>query len=233
MIDRRALLGAYEEFAEALLHPYEIGEVLYRLTDRVVEVLEVDAAAVLLARDGQDLSLVAASDRRVAAIEDQQRAMGSGPSHDAFRDNRQVRLADVRDDCPWTGLCEVVLEQGMQAVAGLPMPVGDRRIGAVGLYRSRPGPWSDEEIRVAQMLANMASGYILNNLELSEAKSEAEQLQTALDSRVVVEQAKGVVAGRHRIAPNDAFARLRDHAIEVDEPLHVVCHRVVEGSLDL
>lgn len=233
MVDRLALLGAYEDFAEALLGPYEIGDVLYRLTDRVVEVLSIEGAGVCLARDGGDLKLITSSDRRAAAIEDQQVAMSDGPCHEAFRSNRQVRISDLREDCPWPGYCEVALRQGMHAVASLPMPVGERRLGALDLYRVEPTPWNDDEIRVAQVLANMASGYILNNLELSQSRTLTEQLQSALDSRVIVEQAKGVLSGRTGITTNEAFSRLRDHARTTNAKLRDVCRRVVEGELDL
>ncbi|HKJ54802.1 MAG TPA: GAF and ANTAR domain-containing protein [Nitriliruptoraceae bacterium] len=231
MINQSALLDVYEDFAAALLHAYDIGEMLYRLTDQVVEVLDVDGAGVALARDGQALAYVTASDERVAAIEEFQADSESGPCHAAFSANEQVRVDDVRVSDRWPAYGEVAASRGLLAVASLPMPVGERRIGAMDLYRETAGPWSDEVVRVAQVLANMASGYVLNNLELSESRTLAQQLQTALDSRVVIEQAKGVVAERRHVSPNDAFARLRDHARNSNQKLHEVCQQVVDREL--
>ena len=233
MVNHTALLSLFGEFAEALLAPYEIGDVLYRLTDGVVDVLDVDGAGVSLARDGERLEFVTATDHRAAAVEEVQVAGAVGPCWDAFRGNKQIRIDDLRDDSPWTGFNEQALAHGIHAVAALPMPVAAQRIGALGLYRERPGPWSDEELDVGQMLANMASGYVINNLQLSESRTIAEQLQVALDSRVIVEQAKGVLAGRRGISPLEAFGLLRDHARANREKVHDVSRRVVDGALSL
>ncbi len=229
MVDREALLGVYESFAEALLHAYEIGEVLYALTDRVVAVLHVAGAGVWLA-DERGLTPVTASDATASAIQDRQRAIDAGPCHDAHRHNRQVRIADLRAGGPWPRAHEVALARGMHAVAALPMPVGDRRIGAMALYRREPAAWGEWEVRVGQVLANMASGYVLRNLELSESRTLADQLQTALDTRVVVEQAKGILSAHWDISTDEAFTRLRARAGRDGLSLHEACRRVVRAT---
>lgn len=232
MVDHDALLQCYEDLGEALLEPYDIGEMLYRITDQVVHVLGIDGAGISLARDGQALTFVTASDRRVAGVEDHQVSKGEGPCQDAFATGRQVHVADLRRDPPWPGYAATAMAHGLHAVAGLPMPVSSRRIGAMDLYRAEPGPWAPEDLRVAQVLANMTSGYILHNMELSQSRTLATQLQEALDSRIIIEQAKGIVAARHEITPNAAFERLRRLARNSNRRLHQVCRDIVAGDLD-
>ncbi|MBY5163191.1 GAF and ANTAR domain-containing protein [Salsipaludibacter albus] len=233
MLNHAALLRAYEGYARALLQTYDIGEMLYRLTDQVVEVLEIDGAGVVLADDDDQLALVSTTDKRVATLQELQLENGRGPSIQAFHDNAQVASSDLAADDRWPELAAAARDQGLAAVAGLPMPVHEQRIGALDLWTVEPHDWTDEELRVGQVLANMASGYVLNNLELSESRDLAQQLQHALDSRVIVEQAKGIVAGKLDITPSDAFGLLRRHARSTSTKLHHVCQRIVDGDLDL
>lgn len=233
MLDHAALLRAYEGYAQALLRTYDIGEMLYRLTDQVVEVLDIDGAGVVLADDDDRLAAVTATDRRAAVLDEHQLEHEDGPALVAFRDNVQVRIGDLDVDERWPGLSAAARDLGIRAVAALPMPVHARRIGALDLWSVDPHEWTDEELRVGQVLANMASGYVLNNLELSESRDLAEQLQHALDSRVVVEQAKGLVAGRRGITPTEAFDLLRQRARSTSTRLHEVCQGVVDGDLEL
>lgn len=233
MINQSALLDAYEAFGQALLRPFEIGAVLYRLTDQVTEVLDIDGSAVCLANRSDRLEMLSATDHHVAAIEEAQMAAGSGPVHLAYQENDQVCIANVEADGRWPDFVEHCRDRGMRAVAALPMPVDERRIGALSLYRAEAHEWSDDEIQAGQGLANMASAYVLNHQALSESRTLAGQLSSALDSRIIVEQAKGLLAGRHDLTPNEAFGRLRRHARTNGHRLHDVCRRVVEGSLDV
>ncbi len=233
MINQSALLDAYENFGQALLRPFEIGDVLYRLTDQVTEVLDIEGSAVCLANASGALELLSATDHHVAAIEEAQLTGGEGPVHVAYHDNDQVFVADLEAEDRWPDFARHCREHGMQAVATLPMPVGERRIGGLSLYRAEPHEWTDDEIQAGQGLANMASAYVLNHKALSESRTLTGQLSSALDSRIIVEQAKGLLAGRHDITPNKAFGRLRRHARSNGRRLHDVCHEVVEGSLKL
>lgn len=232
MVDRAALLSAFEDYAHALLHPYDIGEMLYRLTDQVVDVLGVDGAGVSIARNDR-LSFLTSTGTAAAVLEEFQSSSGHGPSHLAYREGQQVRVNDLGRTDDWPEYGRVAIEQGLHAVAALPMPVHERRVGALDLYRAEPHEWGDDELRIAQLLANMASGYIRHNVQLSESRSLAEQLQQALDSRIIVEQAKGVLSGRNDIPPNQAFELLRTHARTTSIRLHDVCEHVVEGRLRL
>ncbi len=231
MVHHDALVAAFSDYADAVLAPYRIGDVLHRLIDQAVDVLGVDGAGVSLA-DGDDLVFIAATDASIATIEATQEAGRQGPCHDAYRTGKQVTVNDLAGDRRWPTFGFVAIQAGCRAVAGLPMPSSDRSIGALNLFRNRPHEWSDEELTVGQLLANMASGYVLNQAELSESRTLAAQLQTALDSRIILEQAKGIVAERQGVTPDRAFDLLRQQARSTQTRLVDVCQAVVDTSRD-
>lgn len=233
MADQAALKRAFADFARTISDRYEIGDVLYRLTDQIVDVLEVDGAGVSLGHEADSLRFVTATDDRVSRLEDAQVAARSGPCFDAYRSGDLTVCEDLEAEDRWPSYREAAVGEGFRSVAGIPMPIGERRIGALDLYRSRPGSWDVETLDVAQLLANTASGYILNWQALQESRTLAEQLQRALDSRVVIEQAKGMVAARHEVDPGAAFDILRRRSRSTSTRLHEICRQVVAGELDI
>lgn len=232
MIDHDALVAAFSSYSHALLHSYDIGHVLYRLSDQALDVLGIDGAAVSVVDDEDDdgLTFVSATSARFDTIETTQDINGIGPCHDAFRTGEQITVVDLAEETRWPTYRRVALDNGCRSVAGLPMPIHDRRIGALNLYRDQPHEWETEELHVGQVLANMAAGYIINHAELSESRTVARQLQRALDSRVVIEQAKGMLAARRNISPEEAFDLLRRHARSTNTRLHALCQDVVDGN---
>jgi AmiR/NasT family two-component response regulator len=113
------------------------------------------------------------------------------------------------------------------------MPLGEQRIGALNLYRRNAQEWPADELDDAQLLADMATGYVLNTRVLHEREKLAAQLQHALDSRVIIEQAKGVIAERHRIDTPAAFELLRRHARNQQQKVHDVASAIVDGHLQI
>lgn len=229
MINEDALRSAFSDYSEALLGPYQIGHVLYRLTDQVVDVLGIEGAGVSIAEDDR-LTFVAATDMRVATVEAHQDADGEGPCHDAYTSGERVPVGDLTTETRWPKYVALAIDQGCRAVAGLPMPAASRRIGALNLYRDQPHDWTTEQLEVGQLLANMASGYVINRTEMDDTRNLVEQLQYALDSRVVIEQAKGIVAAQRDITPDAAFEQLRDRARSTSTRLHDVCQQVVDSA---
>lgn len=233
MIDERALRKAFSDYADALLGQYRIGDVLYRLTDQVVEVLGIEGAGVSLLHPKDGLRFVTSSGEGVTRVEREQVQEKQGPCHSAASEGRIVTSRDLRDDDRWPDYADVAIGCGYLAVAGIPMAVGGRSVGAVNLYAARPRVWDERELEVAQLLANVATGYILHIDALERSRTLGEQLERALDSRVIIEQAKGIVAERHGIDVSDAFERLRKHSRSTSTKLHDVCGQVVAGELDV
>lgn len=234
MIDHAALVHAVGDYAQALLTNFDIGSVLYRLTDHVTAVLGADGAGVSLTHDDRDqLAFVAATDGDVVAIEEQQIASQQGPCHEAFRTGELVVVTDLEHDERWPDYRPAAVKAGARAVLGVPMPVEARRIGALNVYRHTPHDWDDAEIEVAQALANMATGYVLTAGALERSSTLAAQLQHALDSRIIVEQAKGMLAERHQIPLAEAFHRLRGHARSQQLRVHGLAQDIVDGTVTL
>ncbi len=232
MVDHLALLDAVDAYADALLNSYEIGDVLFRLTDQVVTVLGVDGAGVSLAQEGEELRPVAATGTAMVALQNHL-VNGRGPSVAAWASGDQVTIDDVTIDTRWPEHNRIALEHDCRSIAALPMPVEAKRLGALEMVRHDAHTWTELEVRVAQVLANMASGYVLNNATLEESRTLSTQLKHALDSRVIVEQAKGMLTERAGITPIEAFELLRRHARTNQVRVHDVCRQLIDGTLDL
>ena len=227
MPDHRSLIRTLSDYARTIVGPYEVIDVLYRLTDQAVDVLGVDSAGVSLDDDG-DLGADTASSGSAAAIEEMQAEVAEGPCYDAHRLGRQVTTADLTKEDRWAEYTPRALEVHCVAAAGIPMWAGDTVIGALNLYRTSPWQWQAEELEIAQVLANMAAGYVVNARTLSASNRLAEQLQRALDSRVVIEQAKGILAGRSGATPQEAFEVMRSYARRHGRKLREVAQEIVE-----
>ena len=233
MADQSALNRAFADYARTIANRYEIADVLYRLTDQVVEVLGVDGAGVSIAdRDG-DLQFVTATDEQVTQVEERQVSAREGPCHEAYTEGKHVCSADLSAEDRWPAYVPEALEQGLRAVAGIPMICDEHRVGALNLYVSAARDWSSDDLDIAQLLADMATGYVVNARTLKEREQLANQLQHALDSRIIIEQAKGIIAERHGIDPAEAFNAIRRHARSTSTNLHDIARATVEGRLRL
>lgn len=206
---------------------------MYRLTDQATEVLKLDGAGVSLADTDGRLQFVSATDERVVRIEEQQILTGQGPCQDAFASGQKVVCADLNSEDRWPDYRGEALTEGCQAVAGIPMFAHDTGIGALNIYKNQPRVWSAEDLQVAQVLAQMATGYVKNLRLLTESQQMSTQLTHALQSRIIIEQAKGVIAEREAITPHDAFERIRHHSRGRQLRVHDVARAVVERVLRL
>lgn len=233
MADLSRLIDVISDYAQTITGDYDIGDVLYRLTDQIVEVLGLDGAGVSLGDADGSLQFISATDDRVVRIEQQQISSGEGPCHDAYITGQLVTSPDLEVEDRWPAYRPVALDQGCAAVAGIPMTANDQGIGAVNLYMQRPRQWEETDLKVAQALANMATGYIKGVRLRSAAESLSRHLQHALDSRVVIEQAKGILAERFKQPPHEVFDQLRHHARTNRTSIHAVARGIVEGTLDL
>lgn len=113
-----------------------------------------------LTHDDERRTFITATDADITAVEEAQVDQGQGPCHDAFHTGTIVAVDDLANEGRWGNYRRVAAERGVRAAAGIPMPVGDRRIGALNLYRREVRVWNAQELDIAQLLADMASGYI-------------------------------------------------------------------------
>ena len=234
MIDHSALRRAVSEYVTTIVGTYGIGEMLYRLTDHAVEALGIAGAGVSVGDAEGRLRFVAATDEDVSRVEADQIDTQQGPCHEAFASGKLVAVTDLATTADrWPDYAPAAIRHGCQAVLGVPMQLEDLPIGAINLYQHAPHEWSDEELETASLFADMAAGYVANLRELANTRQLAQQLQQALDSRIIIEQAKGALARQHRIDLNQAFERLRRHARSRQRKVHDVARDIVDGRLEL
>ena len=226
------LAHAFVELVEAMVSSRDVIDFLHQLCCHAIELLDVAAAGVMLADENSRLVAVAASDERTHALEVFALQHEQGPCPEAYRTGRQLQVAveDVRDR--WPNFAAVVREQGYGWVCGMPLRHGEEILGALNLFRTEAAPLPDSELRVAQALADVATVSLLQRRETAEARRLVAHLQVALNSRVYIEQATGVLAERHALLPDEAFALLRRQARDSNRKLHDIAHEIVHGGSD-
>ena len=233
---RRAdvLAEAFVGLADTLVDDYDIIELLHRLTTYCVRLLPIDAAGILLSDQAGELGVLASSTEQARNVQQFVVDSGEGPGAECFHQSREVAVADLRDDGQrWPEFAAHAEKAGFRAVNSVPMRLRAQTIGALSLFRAEPGLLTAEDVRICQGLADMATISILQERALSQRTVLVEQLQFALTSRVVIEQAKGVLAERCRVDMGEAFTMLRKHARNNNLRLADVAKGVVAGTLEL
>jgi GAF domain-containing protein len=235
-----ALLGSREaqlartlvELADTLVADFDVVELLTLLADRCVEVLDVGAAGLMLASPQGDLHVMASSSETMRLLELFEQQSQEGPCLDCFRSGTAVVNQDLSlDNGRWPKFTPQALTAGFQAVHALPMRLRGTVIGALNLFQYLPGVMPQADLDAAQAFADVATIAILQHRATQEAQILNEQLNFALNSRVVIEQAKGMIAQRRNVSMADAFAILRNHARNHDILLAGVANDVISGAL--
>ena len=231
MADEKTLLDVLARFSTTLAGRYDLPDVLYELSDSVVQVLGASGAGVSLGNEDGELRFVTATDEVIDRVERVQQDTQQGPCHQAYRTNEPVYVIDLGAVDDWSELRHAALEAGFHSVAGIPMAHDGVAFGSLNIYDSEVRDWSLDDIGTAKVLADIATGYVAHASELDQARRINEQLQTALDTRVIVEQAKGLLAGERGISLDAAFNVLRRHARSHNASVGSVAEAIVELGL--
>lgn len=228
------LAEMFVECADTLVAGFDLVEFLLRLCDRCVRLLEVDAVGLLLADPQGRLQVMAASTHDARQLELYQLQAGEGPCLECHRSGTAVMIDDVTEHIDrWPRFTPACRQAGFAAVHALPMRYGDRAIGAMNLLGRHPGRLGPDSARIAQALTDVATIGLLQHRERLGQATLIEQLQTALSSRVSIEQAKGIVVERFGLDPERAFRLLRGHARHHNHRLTDLARAVVAGHDDL
>lgn len=227
------LLDTFVELADTLANDYDVGELLQLLVNRSADLLDADTAGVLLETTSGQPALAAAISEEMLKIEDLELRLGQGPSLDAYQTGEQVIVEDLMV-CHdrWPQVTPRIIELGMRSACAFPLRLRDDRIGALNLYRAQPTAFAPHEVQLGQALADIAAVGILQQRSVFEAGRRAHQLQHALNSRVVIEQAKGVLAERRGITLREAFEIMRAHARNHNLKLRDVCQQALNGDVE-
>jgi GAF domain-containing protein len=231
--DPDTILDSLRRFAAVLTGGYGVGDVLHNLTEEMTQVLDLTGAGVTLVQDGRQRFVTAAIEA-IADLERVQENLQTGPCIDAVAAALPVTVPDIDGGDTgqrWPGYITAAKNTGIRAVAGIPMQADKVAIGAVNLYDAQPRSWATDDLRTAKIFADIATGYLVHASAAQQRQRTAEQLQQALDTRLIIEQAKGVLATKHAISIDDAFGRLRKYARDNRQRIHDVARGVVEGEI--
>ncbi|SCL27360.1 GAF and ANTAR domain-containing protein [Micromonospora inyonensis] len=220
----------FVETADTLVDDFDVLEFLHVLTDRCVQLLGVSAAGLLLTDQQDTLRVVAASSGRTRLLELFELQTDQGPCLDCFRTGRPVSVADLPAAGRWPRFTAAAAEVGFAAVHALPMRLRSEVIGALSLFDVQPGALDEGRLRVGQALADVATIGLLQQRAIHQRDILTEQLQTALTSRVLIEQAKGVLAERLQVDVGAAFTLLRAEARSRNRRLSDLARAIVDGS---
>jgi len=228
----RALVSAFVRLADTLVADYDVIELLHALCADCVELLDVDAAGLLFGDQRGSLRLVSASTEAAQVVELFQLQADEGPCLDCYTAGSQVHVGVLAEETRWPPFVARARDVGFAAVHAIPLRLRGQTIGALNLFHRRPGGTPAGDLAIAQALADVATIAVLSGRHAREREALTEQLQAALRSRVIIEQAKGILAERGGIAVDEAFARLRAHARSARRGLSDLAAAVVDGTLD-
>ena len=219
--------------ADSLIEDFDLVDVLDELARDCVRLLGVTAAGLLLAGPTGELHVMAASSEQTRLLELVQLQREQGPCLDCYRRAEPVSATDLAvESHRWPLFARAALETGYRSVHALPLRLRQQILGALNLFGDQPGALGEPAARLGQALADMATITILHERALRESELVAAQLQTALVSRIVIEQAKGILAERGSLTIDDAFQVLRRHARDHNLRLHDVARGIVERTRD-
>jgi len=225
------LAEAFVELADTLVDDFDVVELMQRLAVSSVSLLGNTAAGILLDDLQGNLGLVASSSEESRILEVFQLQSAQGPCLDCIRTSTMVVVPDLEAMSDrWPMFVPAARDAGFSAVIAVPLRLRDATIGALNLFRAQPYEPSPDELRLAQAFADIATIGILQQRSVHRSSVLAEQLQQALNSRVIIEQAKGVLAERHSVTMDLAFESLRRHARNSNLKLGAAALAIVTGD---
>jgi GAF domain-containing protein len=218
--------------ADALVADFDVVELLTLLTDGCIDVLDVGAAGLMLVAPEGDLRVMASSSEAMRVLELLELQSQEGPCLDCYRTGQPIVNQDLATvNGRWPRFAAEALAAGFHSVHALPMRLRGTVIGALNLLHIDPGEMRHADIAAAQAMADVATIAILQHRATLEAQVINAQLNHALTSRIVIEQAKGIIAEREGLTMEQAFSTLRTHARNHNLRLVDVARDVIDGTL--
>ena len=228
------LLRAFAALADTLVAGYDVVDLLQTLVDTCTGLLGASESGVLLADGNGDLDLIVSTSEASRLVEVMQLAADAGPCIDSFNTGEVVSVPDI-SQAPekWSLFREKALEEGFRAVDAIPLRLREDTIGTLNLLRTQTGQLDEDDMVAAQAFADVATIGILHERTIARSNEVREQLQRALNSRIVIEQAKGVIAYMRGVPIDEAFTLIRDYARSHQLGISRVAAAIVNRDLEL
>jgi GAF domain-containing protein len=228
------LVDTFVTLADTLVVGYDVVDLLHTLVTACAELLDASAAGLMLADSDGQLAVVASTSEKSRLVELMQLSSGNGPCVEAFTTGAVFELPDIATvAATWPAFYREAEAQGFKAVHAVPLRLRGKVLGTLNLFLTRTGRLTDEDASAAQGLADVATIGILHERAARENQIAREQLQYALNSRVVIEQAKGVIAQTHSVDMDAAFNTLRQYARSNNLNLRDVAEKVISRTLTI
>lgn len=218
---------AMTELGELRFGATPVGEAMHKIVQTTHAIFHVDGAGLMLVDADDRLRSIAVSDKRFEDLEALQVTHDEGPCMTAYEDRTLVCAEDLGEDGRWPQFSQAALDRGLRAVLASPIPYNQQPVGVVGVVSEQRRPWAPEAELALLAFTDLAALLIASMLQAEQQGELAAQLQTALDSRTVVEQAKGVLIARSGVTPREALEQLRGQARRERRKLGEVAAEVV------
>jgi GAF domain-containing protein len=226
------LLETFVALADSLVDDFEVVDVLQRLVDDCISLFDAAAAGILLLSPSNQLEVIVSTSERSELVELMQLRVGAGPCVEAATTGEVVSVDDIDQIADrWPAFAADARASGFSSIHAIPLRLRDSTLGSLNLLRDEPGALNAADAAAAQALADIATISILQQRLVEESELAQAQLQRALESRVVIEQAKGYLSQRQNIDMDEAFARIRNHARSTQARIGVVAADVIAGRL--
>jgi len=227
------LIRSLVDMADTLVEDFDVVDLLTGLAERCVNLLDVSAAGVMLAGPGGELRLIASSSDAMRVVETFELQAQEGPCLDAYRSGEQVSCEDLTTQTTrWQRFAVVAVEAGFLSALAIPLRLREHTVGALNLFKAEKLPVAEADLLVARAFADLAAISVLHHRSSVEALVINEQLSRALTSRVLIEQAKGVIFERAGIDMTEAFNRMRGYARGHNLLLTNVAQSVIDGTVN-
>ncbi len=233
-MNRVFLAETFVQLADYLVDDFDIIELLTVVADRCVDLLDTEAAGILLVDSDGNLRVMAASNEQARMLELFQLQNDEGPCLESHSNSQQVSCPDLhiaRD--LWPNFASEALNAGFNSVYALPLRHRSVTLGALNLFRSSPELMPDTDVRLAQALADSATIAILQDQAVRDISLKVGRLQHALDSRISIEQAKGMIAEHSHIDMSEAFERMRTYSRNNNRQITTVARDIIASTLPL
>ncbi|MFJ3383483.1 MULTISPECIES: ANTAR domain-containing protein [unclassified Curtobacterium] len=228
------LVETFVALTDTLVDDYDLVDLLQNLVETAVDLFDASAAGILLVNQQQELEVLASTSERSSFVGLLQLNAGEGPCVECFATGRAVSVRNPEEmRRRWPTFATASAQSGYASVHAIPMRLRDTTLGSLNLFRGTEGVLNAEDALAAQALTDVATISILQQRTLEHATLAQDQLQRALDSRILIEQAKGFVAHTHQVDMEAAFAMIRQYARAHREPLADVARALIERRLDL
>jgi transcriptional regulator with GAF, ATPase, and Fis domain len=226
------LVKTFVTLADSLVTDYDIIDLLQTLVDRTTELFDASAAGIVLGPDADHLEVIVSTSENSRIVGLMQLRAGAGPCVEAVTSGGVVSVVDEGEMFDrWPTFAAAATGSGYVSVHAIPLRLRGQIIGSLNLFRDHEGALNETDAIAAQALADVATISVLQERTIHDSRAVRAQLQRALDTRIVIEQAKGVIAYTHHLDMEAAFRLIRHHARSTQTPMSAVAAGVVDGSI--